>query len=104
MEENDDVITDIDENDILCFIFRANTLEWVFVKTSVIHKNNEYDDRKILFDEKLVKLLKKEAGFEEDESIDIEYSNRPFDTSRVEMEIGNKYLVGNFSKIFVKKK
>ena len=102
LEENDEVIEDMDENNILCFIFRTEGSEQIFVRSVVIQKkNDEYDDRKILFDQKLKSLLIKHAKFHEDQLTYIKYSNRPFDISQVEMEIGNKYLVGNFSKIFV---
>ena len=102
LEENYEVIEDMDEDDIRCFIFRTEGSEQIFVRSVVIHKkNDEYDDRKILFDQNLKSLLKKYAQFHEDQLTSTKYSNRPFDISQVEMEIGNKYLVGNFSKIFV---
>ena len=101
LEESDCALPEMDEDDILCFIFKMDDKDRIFVKSTVIHRNNEYDDRKFLFDENLQNMFKTEAGFGQDEITHIEYSNRPFDTSQVEMELGKKYLVGNFSKIFV---
>ena len=102
MEEQDNVVDEIQEDSILCFIFRTNGSNHIFVKTLIIHKNNDDDDRKILFDKSLEIILKTNAGFQEDDSTSIKYSNRPFDISQVDLALGEKYLIGNFSKIFVK--
>ena len=102
LEEQDNVVDEIQEDSILCFIFRTNGSNHIFVKTLIIHKNNDDDDRKILFDKSLEIILKTNAGFQEDDSTIIKYSNRPFDISQVELTLGKKYLIGNFSKVFVK--